>query len=116
MTKTETALLKALLKAATFAIDRNCEIQGKARLDREDENILILDFTVDDDPQPIDDIFGQPEHLYIRLEIDRIEAHPFGPEIHFRNIRTASERTEKHTYRCVNVRLDGEPEIYITRY
>ena len=115
LTKNEIALLKALLKTATFSINRDCEIEGKVRLSREDENKVILDFTVSDDPQPTNDVFGDPDHIYLELMIDRIEAHEFGPEIFFYNQKDAAVKTAKHTYRVINVRVDGAPEIFLSR-
>lgn len=114
-TANERALLKSLLKTATFAIDRNCEITGTAYLDRENENIIVLQFFVSDDPQPDNDVFGEPEPIVIKLIMDRIEAFPFGPEVLFANINTNRAKSTRHTYSCIAARFGGAPEICITR-
>ena len=83
MTPIEQSFLRMLARNAEIYSSRASAIDGTAWLDREDPDSLVVAFTVADDPQPQNDIFGDAEKIYLRAHITEITPYPGNPEISF---------------------------------
>lgn len=99
----ECSFLTILLRSVEIYGTRAPEIKGSAHLDLEEVTLdgvpkptIVISFTVADDPQPISDMWGEPEKISLRISLEELHIHPDGPILHYTCQPTSSKSGRKY--------------------